>query len=274
MRENAKACQRREIERLSTEKLDEILQQELRKDMPDEDVVMPILEILAEREADCPVEITEDSAAAWDHYQERISAERNKNARRMPLLGKIAAIAAVVAVLVVAVPMTVDADGTLDVLYRLTESVIEFFSPGGRKPDPDGKYVFETDNPGLQQVYDKVVELGVTEPVVPMWLPDGYVLEELDVTAIPQGMKVSAQFGNGDNSVIIQIKTTKSITTTQYEAESTIGHYEIAGEKYLIFENTDSLGAVWVSEGVECLISGETQVTELYSIIDSIYWRK
>ena len=273
MRENAKACQRREIERLSTEKLDEILQQELRKDMPDEDVVMPILEILAEREADYPVEITEDSAAAWDHYQERITAERNKNARRMPLLGKIAAIAAVAAVLVVAVPMTVDADGTLDILYRLTESVIEFFSPGGRGADPETPYVFKTDNPGLQQVHDKVVELGVTEPVVPMWLPDGYVLEELDVTSIPGGVKVVAKFDSDESSIILQYKISEEITSTLYEREDGVGTYEVDRTAHLLFENTESVGAVWVAENVECWLTTEALENSLIEIIDSIYWR-
>ena len=40
------------------------------------------------------------------------------------------------------------------------------------------EYVFETDHPGLQQIYDAVVEMGVTEPVVPMWVPEGYDLVE------------------------------------------------------------------------------------------------
>ena len=37
-------------------------------------------------------------------------------------------------------------------------------------------YAFQTDNPGLQQLYDAVTELGITAPVVPMWLPEGFDL--------------------------------------------------------------------------------------------------
>lgn len=273
MRENAKACQRREIERLSTEKLDEILQQELRKDMPDEDVVMPILEILAEREADQPVEISEEAADAWERYQKRISSGKNAH-KKMSWIGKIAAIAAVVAVLIIAVPMSVDADGTLDVLYRLTESVIEFFSPGGRKPDPDGKYVFETDNPGLQQVYDKVVELGVTEPVVPMWLPDGYVLQELEESLIPGGTKVYAKFALGNDVIVMQIKVSDNITSTQYEQEDGFELYEIDRIKHFILTNEDYLSAMWVCKKAECLINSQIDRQQMIRILCSIYRRE
>ena len=50
-----------------------------------------------------------------------------------------------------------------------------FFSPD-EPTQAIEEYEFRTEHPGLQEVYDAVAGLGVTEPVVPMWIPEGYTL--------------------------------------------------------------------------------------------------
>ena len=48
MREN-KTCLHKELEEMSTEQLDNILQAELQKEHPDENTVFPILQVLESR---------------------------------------------------------------------------------------------------------------------------------------------------------------------------------------------------------------------------------
>ena len=55
MRERKSACLTREMEHLSTEQLDEMLQKELQKEMPSEKVVLPILKELRQRETNRPM---------------------------------------------------------------------------------------------------------------------------------------------------------------------------------------------------------------------------
>ena len=57
MREN-KTCPNRGWQQMPTEELDQILQAELEKEHPNEEVVLPILHELEDREKDVPVENT------------------------------------------------------------------------------------------------------------------------------------------------------------------------------------------------------------------------
>ena len=62
MRER-KTCPNQGWEQLTTEELDSILQAELRKEHPDEEVVLPVLQLLEEREKDIRVEQTPEILA-------------------------------------------------------------------------------------------------------------------------------------------------------------------------------------------------------------------
>ena len=274
MRERKAVCQEREMKQLTTEELDRMLQSELRREDPDENIVLPILKVLRQREDDQHSEITEEVAVAWNAYQAKISqSDRSIKGRQNSRISKAAAIAAVIAVLLLAFPFAVDADGTMDVLYRFTDSIIELFSPGRKNVDTVGHYIFETDNPGLQQVYDAVVEMGITEPVVPMWLPEGYVLEELERNQMSEIDKLYARFVLEDNLFVFQVKSMGSSTDTQYEQENGAKGYDIFGIRHLVMDNRGQMSVAWVNGNVECMVTTTEDEQLLYDIIDSIYRR-
>lgn len=273
MREN-KTCFHKELEQMSTAQLDDILQAELQKDQPDEHVVLPILEVLEKREEGIVSEISPSSRTAWDRFTGSIAQAKP---RKSPLkwISGVAAAAAVVCLVLLMIPQGAEADTLFDRLVRITDSVLQFFDPDRDPGDIQREFVFETDNPGLQQLHDKLAELGVTEPVVPMWLPEGYDLEELKVASMRGSIKVHAYFSNGENAVMIQYKLVAAATTTQYEVKNRKAEvYESFGVYHTIAENEKELSAVWEKSGVECLLAGDMKREVLCTIIDSIYRRE
>lgn len=261
------------FQEMSTQQLDAVLQQELQKENPESEVVLEIIRILEDREADRPVKISRKISDAWKKYKNRTIPQK-RNVRKHGWYISAAAVAAVV-LLITTVPKAVGASNIFDVLVRFTDSVVQFFAPNDDPGDLQNEYTFETDNPGLQQLYDEVVRLGVTEPVVPMWLPEGYELAELKVDPMPMNTKVYGKFVKEDKYIAITFKISEEITSTRYE--KVLGQmqvYEFAGTGHAIIENEENLTAAWAKDGAECLVATNLEEQDLYEIIDSIYRRK
>ena len=193
------------LEQMETVQLDEMLRSELQKEKPDAYAVQLILAVLQEREKDYSVEMDPGTEQAWQEYIGKTSGKAKGPVRSVLL--KVASFAVILAVLFLAMPQQVEAESIWERLIRWTDSVFELFSPDDRSAEP-AEYVFQTENPGLQQVYDSVVELGVTDPVVPMWLPEGYELVECRAISTPTKTFVIAAFTNGINEI--------GFTTTLY----------------------------------------------------------
>lgn len=256
---------------MSTAQLDEALQQELQKENPEAEVVLGIMRVLQDREADCPVELTKEVSAAWEEYKEK-TVPPKKHTRMRTWLVSAAAAAAVICVVVMAIPQTVGAESILDVFFRWTESVFEFFTPSQDATNPPVEYVFQTDNPGLQQVYDKVTELGITEPIVPMWVPEGYELIELKSTQMPNGSRVYVTLRLNGSSIMLSYQISDEIIPMRYEKEdSAIEAYEYSDVCHFIMDNDQNISVTWTVAGAECSISTDLKREDVYNIIRSIY---
>ena len=81
---------------------------------------------------------------------------------------QIASVLVAITLLFALLPTQANAETWWERLARWSDDFFSFFNPNESEMTED-VYIFQTDNEGLQQVYDKVVELGITEPVVPMW---------------------------------------------------------------------------------------------------------
>lgn len=258
---------------MSTEALDEKLQQELRKENPEEEVVLGILRILQEREADHPIAIDQTVSDAWDAFKQKISPRKKRNPRPFWVISAVAA--AVICIVLMAIPQTVGAESVFDVFFRWTASVFEFFIPGQEKPKPSTEYVFQTDHPGLQQVYDAVTAQGATEPVVPMWIPEGFELKEMKSMKVPRGDKIRAVLRQGDSSIMLSYWVSAEIVASQYEKEDIlVEFYECAGVYHFIMDNDDSIAVTWTVDGVECSLTTDLERETVYQIIKSIYRRQ
>lgn len=270
MRER-KTCLCNEFAEMSTAQLDEKLQQELQKEEPEAEVVLGILRVLEEREADDPVVITRSVSDAWEKYREQ-TAPPKKTARKRLWLAGVAA-AAVICIMILAVPQRVGAESIFDVFFRWTESIFEFFSPGEDKPS--NMYTFQTDHPGLQQLYEEVTALGVTKPIVPMWVPEGYEFSEINVTPLLKGKKVYAILQRDGSIIILSYRISADILPSQYEKEeSGVETYDYLDVRHFIIANEEHLSVTWTVDGAECSISTDLEKEEVYEIIKSLYRRK
>lgn len=260
-----------ELEKLSTQQLDQMLQAQLQQEDADPAEVKRILGVLKEREKDMPAEIGDTERLAWQRYKAREKEGADKPARKRSRILRVACIAAIFCVLTVAAAYEVEAEGIWGRLVRWTDSVIEFFSPdhasGGQK-----EYEFRTDHPGLQQVYDTVTELGVAEPVVPMWLPEGYALAFCKEMNSDNKTTVTAFFQNGDKVINYNLAAYSENVLNQYQKDETeLKLVEFGGINHYIVRNTDTWVAVWTKDNIECSISVDCQEDELYKILRSVY---
>lgn len=256
---------------MPTPELDEQLQQELLKEEPNEEVVLGILRVLQEREKEYPIQVTNQVQDAWDRFREKTDRPKKPNRKRM-WFARAAAAAAVIGIVILAMPRTVGAESLWDVLVRWTESVFEFFSPEQDATDPTVAHTFQTEHPGLQQVYDKVTELGATEPVVPMWLPEGFELTEMKTVQMLDGNKVYAFLYAGDRRITLSYRVSADIIASEYQKEETgVEAYDFLNVSHFIMDNSENLLITWTVDGVECSVNTDIEREEVYKLIDSIY---
>lgn len=258
---------RKELEQLPTQQLDAMLREELNKELPDEHAVRLILKVLREREADYPVDSNEQISKALEKYQEKSTP---KKLRLGPTLLRVATVLVVIGALVVMQPKEAYAKNFFDRIATWTDSIFKLFSPSDSNR-PKTEYEFHTDHPGLQEVYDTVTELGVTVPVVPMWLDESYTLKICEVTEAPYNTVVLAIFSNGEEEVVYEINIyAKNVQREYHKNKPDAKIYERNGTTFNIIQNNELWVAVWAIDNIECSFFIDCQEDTLYKILDSI----
>lgn len=263
------------LENMSTEELREMLDKELHAQQIDGDAIRLLLQILRERQKDVVVEMTPNLERAWEKYQrdtDKIWQASRRTARIRTLVTRAAAAAAVLVLLLVPMlPQEAGAESLWDALARWTAEIVEFFGPEDNTHRIVG-YEFKTENPGLQQVYDAVTALGVTEPVVPMWLPEGYELVEIFQRDLPSKTRIHAGFASQNDEIVLCIDVYAVDVSHVYQKSGTeINTYEYGGVKHLFLQNNNKLSVVWERDFVECAVSMNAQEDTWYRVIKSIY---
>ena len=258
---------------LSTGELDDLLRMETAKPEPDDDFVLTILRILEEREKDFPLELTPGEAAAFERYCQSVNRRklqlRKRNARNRWVVSAVSA-AMLVLVIITAVPQKAQAETFWEMLQRWSDNILEMLNPREHMSSLD--YHFETDNPGLQQVYDSVIELGITEPVVPMWLPNGYALTDIQSKHTPMLNGIWAWFHHGENEIVYKVNAYSGEPAHQYYKDDV--HFEEFEKNGIIFrvtQNNGSWAAVWTKDNIECFISMDCQEETLRRVLGSIF---
>lgn len=274
MQENDMTSMRAKLEQMDTGQLDELLNRELEKDHADGDTVRLILDVLWEREKDLPVEITPGVRMAWEKYRRntsRTEEQRPRTGRLRTWVLRAASAAAVLAVLIFAFPQKAEADSLFEKIANLTGSIVEFFSPGMAN-DNEKTYIFQTDNPGLQQVYDAVTALGVTDPVVPMWLPEGYALVECKTVETSQKKGLFANFASEQDTLMLKVDVYALDVSHEYHWDGLSAEcYERSGVEHTVMRNNDKWVVIWFSDSAECFLTLDCQEDTLHRILNSIY---
>ena len=266
-----KTALREMLESMETEQLDTMLLEELKNEMPNEGHIRMIGSVLEERSQDSIAEIDADIQQAWDRYQRKNTSKYNQSKRRSRVLVKAASWILVLFTLLAVLPQKAEATNFFRRFIDWTEDMFAFITPSD-KTIPSEEYVFQTNNPGLQMVYDKVTELGITVPVVPTWLPAGYTLLKCNLVENPTKRLLTGSFSNGNSLMVYQLTIyADNITSTYYKDGEIIREKEIHGITHTLLRNTDLLVAAWVVDNIECSISIDCPEDILIQILESIY---
>lgn len=268
MKKSNKAQLLKELEQIPSPQLTQMLHAELKKDRLDDELIRTILQVQEAREENHPP-IDEDTRAAWEQLQNDWAEDAEVPARKKPKrVLKIAALAAVLCLVLLAIPDASGSNSFFDRVGTWKDSVLEFFKP----TEVQQEYIFQTDHPGLQKVYDEVVALGVTQPVVPTWIPDGYELVEIKAENGSTKIKIYAVFTQGENDIIINLNVYGADIPRQYEIDNPDAkEVELAGIKHSIIGNDGAWIAVWTKDNLECSLTVDCQEDIFYKVLESIY---
>ena len=118
---------------------------------------------------------------------------------------------------------------------------------------------------------DALNQLNITQRLAPMYLPEGYTLNDLQISRSPKENSVYARYRNNNEHIQVSIRQLMDGKPEDIEkSESYILAYDANGITYYIFENNNNLQATWVVGEFEGLIIGDVTIEEMKAIIDSI----
>lgn len=259
---------------MSSEQLSRLIQEETAKEDPSDEIVLTALDILEAREKENPIELGPKGKDAWKKYQSKVRSRNRKTVLIWKPLMQVASVLLVITLLFALLPTQANAETWWERLARWTDDFFSFFNPNAAMV-PEYEYTFQTNNEGLQQVYDAVVGIGVNEPVVPMWIPEEYLLINLIIDELPDQDIVVALFNDGANDMILQIcRLQTEVTHRYYKDKEEANSIEIFGTVFNILDNSKKKMVIWAIDNIECSLSIDCQDKILNKVIESIYrWR-
>lgn len=261
------------LARLPREELRRMLAEELHKDTHqiDDAFVRTLLSELQARGAD--PSFVDDGAvvAACEKFQTATEAKQTPQKHwYQHWMLKVASVVLVLGVLFFSLPAAAEAKNVPEVLTWWSDSLFQFFLPGSR-PNIE-EYVYKTDHPGLQEIYDAVTEAGIIAPIVPSKLSDDFILLELKMLPMQGDTSIYASFISDSNKILFTAIAHSQQPMLQYEkTPESITVWNIAGIDHYVLSNTDTFIITWVTDNIECTITTDCPEEDVYILINSIY---
>lgn len=108
--------------------------------------------------------------------------------------------------------------------------------------------------------------------IIPRWIPDGYECYDLNILDTPKSTTIVASYQNNQGQKIkIQVKQHSDNYVQQVEKGNEYFEiYNVNGDQYYIFNNSEMYYACWTSSNSECCILGSITLDQLYKMLDSI----
>lgn len=262
-------------EAMTTEELKQLLREDSETEGgTDTEEILCVMEVLASRNKNA--DTGNRAQKVWESFQrDYLSVEEEApevldlNKPKRSWWRPLAAVAAVL-VLLVGVTVTVDAFGWVDIWGAVTRWAKETFSfvssdqPQLDEPTPKNSTEYETFDQAIFAVAGQ-------RDLVPTYIPNGFVLDEISIEDIPGRMSYIAFFSNGEKYFRMQVKPytgeDPEWTEKSGEAFEIYSHLET---DYYLFANYEQNWAVWIKDSYECYITGDLSVEEIKTMIDSI----
>jgi hypothetical protein len=153
-----------------------------------------------------------------------------------------------------------------------TKTIVSTGTPEPPAGIDGGAYNGVGDYESLQEALDAN---GITEPIAPAWLPDGYELERVEISVLPGRVMLVGVYAGHDDELMFAVTSftvappEQSVFIEKSEGEPLI--YERNGIEHYIFKNLDRTVATWLIGSSDCTVQGRISENEMLSIIDSMY---
>lgn len=278
---------------LSTEALMEILHQDSllpEGEESDLDAILYITEVIAKREQLNPTMDIPPVDEAWKSFNEHYcydscddmslcedseesefgsnvipypAVEHTRPKRRLRGVLRAFLIAAALFVILLVGSLTAYAMGynVWDAMAQWTEDTFSFMAP-----QKDMTHSEEVDP------REVLLEYGITEKILPNWLPDGYQYAGIEISDTPMRKAFYISYINDADKIRMTISLLSDLSMRTYEnSEEDAVVYKTNGISHYITQNFDITNIMWTTGNSECSISGHFSVEEAQNIIDSIY---
>lgn len=290
--ENWNELDRAGMERMSTDSLKNLLLEDFHSpergesDMSD---LYSAAQVLAER-TPCPQDSIDK---AWERFRENYlpfaavlsedggapssddaQGRRHSTLRRWTVRAALAA--AVLCVLLLSISTAGAANGRdwLSFLALWTDEEI-WLAPGQISPAGEEEIHIPEEPREYSSLQEALEDCGLTRPIVPQWMPEGYVLEELIVDDVVQSeLLFHACYTRSENSLVIMVCVYLDCEGSHGNYQKDAGKpipYEAGGITHLLSTNAGRPIAVWANGPAECAFCGDVTMEELKQMIDSIY---
>ncbi len=234
---------------LCTDRLDEPLNGELEKMRQALDRKRPVEQLYTPEEA-------------WAHFLEDNPEElapflhpAERRLRPVSSLLRLGLIAAVIAVLLAGAALAADSLGLLAWVPR--------WNAAAGRYEPAAQEVS-----GESPIPAALAELGITEPVYPAKLPEGFVITETHISKEP--LVLVEQYARGKDRLSITVTPTDGFRTAVYQkANDSMYEYQSGSKVHFIFAVEGTITAIRYSENYVTTISGDFSLAEMNAIIDS-----
>ena len=302
---------------MSTESLEELLR--LDADLPDgeesdADEILYISEVIAKREREHPTDQCSkaDVDAAWETFQTKYlpyvtdgrslydfdddepgstkalvpdipspSEKKRISARGRRRLGRVASIAAAIALLMGLMTVTAYAMGfdLWGVIAQWTKDTFTFVSASkiSAEENPNtNRSLSEGEYANLQFALDAY---GITEQLAPTWIPERFSLESVtvDKTTDPSSTVFQGEYHCDEQWIIIQIilhhDSNNAVYTEWQKSDESVSEMEYGGCIFYVMKNNEREIAIWSNGPFECYITADVTSEELIDMIKSIYVR-
>ena len=260
---------------MTTEELEEILRldaQALEEQESDTEMILYVMEVLAARKRNNS-HTGKTALEAYESFKQNYmpKVDNIETTRNVPAKTRIAfprwlrsltATAAVLAILVVG-SVSAQALG-LNIWEAVVKWTQETFHFGEWGSDTNVNLPYASLQEALEQGK-------VSVALAPTWIPDGYVLADINVERKPLQIAYKAIYTNGERELRITVQDyLDEIPVYVEQSDGLVEEYEVAEVTYYLLENNKRTQAVWIVDSFECSILGDLTIEELKLMIDSI----
>ena len=263
---------------METQELEEILRQDAAStDAQESDIekILYIAGVLANREN--KNNTGNEAQIAWESFEkdylpmeEDIEYTVPKRVATRSWVRRLTAIAAVFVLLIGLSATVAGAFGWEKVWTAVAKWAKETFSfvsdCNAQLTEPEDRSVQK-----YASLQDALDATGHRNVLVPTWIPDGYVLDDITIDENPIQRIYIAIYNNGEKRIWITVRSYLNADPAKIEIdEDIVETYKVSDMEYYIFENSQQLRAAWNKDSYECMISGDLTLDELKTMINSI----